>query len=128
MWHKAIWKGQPMRLELTRVGLLVELANHYTTRGALSPSVYNNISSSQKWRQILSFCQFMIKTLSFIGDRINIVNYHLHVMPLGWISLTLSHHSSLSSITSALSSRLHPVSVQSSRWSSNTWTSLWRGP
>ena len=34
MWHKAIWKGHPMRLELTRVGLLVELANHYTTRGA----------------------------------------------------------------------------------------------
>ena len=33
MWHKAIWKGHPMRLELTRVGLLVELANHYTTRG-----------------------------------------------------------------------------------------------
>ena len=32
MWHKAIWKGHPMRLELTRVGLLVELANHYTTR------------------------------------------------------------------------------------------------
>ena len=26
-----------MRLELTRVGLLVELANHYTTRGALGP-------------------------------------------------------------------------------------------
>ena len=25
-----------MRLELTRVGLLVELANHYTTRGAIS--------------------------------------------------------------------------------------------
>ena len=24
MWHKAIWKGYPMRLELTRVGLLVE--------------------------------------------------------------------------------------------------------
>ena len=34
MWHKAIWKGHPMRLELTRVGLLVELANHYTTIGA----------------------------------------------------------------------------------------------
>ena len=28
--------GHPMRLELTRVGLLVLLANHYTTRGALS--------------------------------------------------------------------------------------------
>ena len=37
MWHKAIWKGHPMRLEFTRVGLLVELANHYTTRGALLP-------------------------------------------------------------------------------------------
>ena len=34
MWHKAIWKGHPMRLELTCVGLLVQLANHYTTRGA----------------------------------------------------------------------------------------------
>ena len=26
--------GRPMRLELTRVDLLVELANRYTTRGA----------------------------------------------------------------------------------------------
>ena len=29
-----MWKGHPMRLELTRVGLLVELAHHYTTKGA----------------------------------------------------------------------------------------------
>ena len=34
MWHKAIWKEHPMRLELTRVGLLVVLVNHYTTTGA----------------------------------------------------------------------------------------------
>ena len=34
-------RGHPMRLELTRVGLLVELANHYTTRGAS----YENESS-----------------------------------------------------------------------------------
>ena len=34
MWHKAIWKGHPMRLELSRVGLLVELANPYTARSA----------------------------------------------------------------------------------------------
>ena len=27
--------GYPMRLELTRVGLLVQLANRYTTRGAI---------------------------------------------------------------------------------------------
>ena len=35
MWHKAEWMGRPMRLELTRVGLLVKLANRYTTKGAL---------------------------------------------------------------------------------------------
>ena len=34
MWHKAEWMGHPMRLELTRVGLLVKVANHYTTKGA----------------------------------------------------------------------------------------------
>ena len=27
--------GHPMRIELTRAGLLVYLANHHTTRGAL---------------------------------------------------------------------------------------------
>ena len=39
MWPKAAWMGHPMRLELTRVGLLVELANRYTTRGALAASL-----------------------------------------------------------------------------------------
>ena len=34
MWHKADWMGHPKRLELTLAGLLVKLANHYTTRGA----------------------------------------------------------------------------------------------
>ena len=29
-----------MRLELTRVGLLAELANHYTTRGAFKKVTY----------------------------------------------------------------------------------------
>ena len=36
MWHKAEWKGYPMRLELTDVGLLVKLANRYTTKVVLS--------------------------------------------------------------------------------------------
>ena len=40
MWHKVIWKGHPMRLELTRIGLLAELANHYTTRGACCNGEY----------------------------------------------------------------------------------------
>ena len=34
MWHKAIWIGHRVRLELTNEDLLVELANHFTTRGA----------------------------------------------------------------------------------------------
>ena len=33
MWHKAEWMGHPMRLELTRVDLLVKLSNRYTTKG-----------------------------------------------------------------------------------------------
>ena len=41
MWHKAEWMGRPMRLELTRVGLLDYLANRYTTRGALHIIVYD---------------------------------------------------------------------------------------
>ena len=35
MWHKDEWMGHPMRLELTRVDLLVKVANHYTTKHAL---------------------------------------------------------------------------------------------
>ena len=34
MWHKAKWMGHPLRLKLTRIGLLVKLANRYTTKGA----------------------------------------------------------------------------------------------
>ena len=35
MWHKAIWMGHQVRLELTRVGLLVELARHETERSVV---------------------------------------------------------------------------------------------
>ena len=35
--------GHPMRLELTLAGLLVKLANHYTTRGAPNHLVYLEI-------------------------------------------------------------------------------------
>ena len=50
MWHKAIWKGYPMRLELTRVGLLVELANHYTTRGACVYACVH-VHRSTRWQR-----------------------------------------------------------------------------
>ena len=40
-------------------------------------------------------------------------HYHHHVVPLAWISLTLSRHFSLSIITSGRSSGLHPISSHS---------------
>ena len=40
-------------------------------------------------------------------------HHHHHVMPLAWISLTLSRHFSLSFIASGRSSGLHPVSKHS---------------
>ena len=51
MWHKGDWMGHPMRLELTPAGLLVKLANHYTTRGA----------PLRFWMDTLNF-------LDFLGD------------------------------------------------------------
>ena len=38
--------GHPMRLELTRAGLLVELANHYATQGALASPAVSCVSGS----------------------------------------------------------------------------------
>ena len=49
----------------------------------------------------------------YIYIYIYIYNDHHHVMPLARISLTLSHHFSLSFITSGRSSGLHPVSSNS---------------
>ena len=39
MWHKAEWIEHPIRLEVTRKGLLVYLANNDTTRGASNRNV-----------------------------------------------------------------------------------------
>ena len=41
------------------------------------------------------------------------IYHHHHVVPLAWISLTLSHHFSLSFIASGRSSKLHPISSHS---------------
>ena len=41
------------------------------------------------------------------------IHHHHHVMPLAWISLTLSRHFSLSFIASGRSSGIHPVSSHS---------------
>ena len=69
MWHKAIWKGHPMRLELTRVGLLVELANHYTTRGAY---VNSGMSKLLNLLVIQTHC-WRINDLFFYVYRLRIV-------------------------------------------------------
>ena len=34
MLHKDVWMGYLIRLKLTRKGLLILLANHYTIQGA----------------------------------------------------------------------------------------------
>ena len=51
--------GHPMRIELTRVGLLVLLANHYTTRGTQVMNVVTKIVFCVKlmpfmWKDILN--------------------------------------------------------------------------
>ena len=47
MWHKAIWKGHPMRVKLTHVGLLDELANHCTCSVAIViGNGHDNLSSN----------------------------------------------------------------------------------
>ena len=40
MWHNAEWMVHSIRLELTRKGLLVKLANHYTTGGVYQGRKY----------------------------------------------------------------------------------------
>ena len=49
MWHKAEWIGHPMRIELTRVGLLVKLANCYTIKGAQQGQSYRAFSENQTY-------------------------------------------------------------------------------
>ena len=55
MWHKAEWMGHPMRLDLTRVGLLVQYTNHYNTRGALILSILLSI-----WLVLMAFMIIII--------------------------------------------------------------------
>ena len=62
----AEWMGHPMRLELTRVGLLVKLANRYTTKGALN----NN-------DRPLIYIETHTNTYTHI--------YTLHWFPRGWL-------------------------------------------
>ena len=59
--------------------------------------------------KFLCFCCTHVNCIIFI----DIHHHHHHVVPLAWISLTLSRHFSLSFIASGKSSGLHPVSSHS---------------
>ena len=57
-----------MRLELTRVGLLVELANHYTTRGALdTPNIVYNLVLEIQVVTLTPSCVVYCPSLRHIG-------------------------------------------------------------
>ena len=62
-------------------------------------------------KQTRPFCKWSNNPLSPLT--FNHHHHHHHVMPLAWISLTLSSHFSLSFITSGRSSGLYPISSHS---------------
>ena len=64
MWHKAEWMGRLMRLELTRVGLLVKLANRYTTKGAQLLLDYNQIRMVHSIWKICQTSLYYIKIVN----------------------------------------------------------------
>ena len=55
-----------MRLELTRVGLLVELANHYTTTGALCDLSITQTASDGEAQVLEIWGVWNIPSLTFI--------------------------------------------------------------
>ena len=101
MSHKVIWKGHPMRLELTHVGLLVELANHYTTRGALA--ILNNA------------VDWIVSTRPPTSKSSRPFNNYLVTLPNAPITIgiivTFMFHSFFNSLAS-LSYEVHSISFQ----------------
>ena len=69
--------------------------------------MYTNQNPSNRIHVVM-FGFVVHKLLYFINH-----HHHHHVVPLAWISLTLSRHPSLSFITFGRSSSLHPVSSHS---------------
>ena len=53
--------GHPMRLELTHVGLLVKVANCYTTKGALKGFIYK-----ESWIYLLFYGVGIVNLFLFI--------------------------------------------------------------
>ena len=74
MWHKTEWKGCQMRLKLTRVGLLVYLANRYTTRGA-----HESVHITQQQRLIKHLYSFKQITSSSGTHRETHTEKHIYL-------------------------------------------------
>ena len=73
MWHKAIWIGHPMRIELTRKGLLVLFANYCTTRGAYP----NHSKNTEKGRDLRKFTVAQSLTATITIEKIQLLCYWL---------------------------------------------------
>ena len=79
-----------------------------------------NAECCARWHQILFF-EFLLWLNLGLNPTVPVhwqklyhpPHHHHHVVPLAWISLTLSRHFSLSFIASGRSSGLHPVSSHS---------------
>ena len=73
--------------------------------------VLHTLSELQNWS--LTIKSLMSDTFFWGSFLLKIHYHHHHVAPSAWISLTLSHHPSLSSIASGRSSGLHPILAES---------------
>ena len=94
---------------------IVNITLHGPDDGSIEPKRYSvdfliNLSYHLDYLVINFSTYCRIKILYLVSY---IYIYIYHDVPLSWISLTLSRHSSLSSTPSGRSSRLHPVTVQS---------------
>ena len=89
MWHKAIWKGHPMRLELTRVGLLKSSCEWITTRSRRRVSNCLPFLTRRDWKgSDLRVCRFSLATSSLKLNSSSILTFsgvYCAVLHARWI-------------------------------------------
>ena len=111
-FSNAITPGQsgPGSYSNERVLLIIWVLQHYLS---LTIKLFN-VTSGQSLGESYSSAEMQLVYSSALADWAALFHHHhYHVMPPARISLTLSRLSSLSSIASGRSSKLHPVSSQS---------------
>ena len=88
-----------MRLELTRVGLLVELANHYTTRDTLSGNEIKRGVLANMLDYDIVVSEFELQSHCYI-------HFQTNTLGKGMNTLILAPSNRLKSITSVSSTRM----------------------